>query len=32
MMKFILGFIIGTLFGTAILNWLIPMIINFIKG
>ena len=33
MFKFILGFVIGTLFGTAILNWLIPIIINkFIGG
>ena len=33
MLKFIVGFIIGTLFGTAILNWLIPIIIyKFIGG
>ncbi len=32
MLKFIAGFLIGTLFGWKILNWLIPKIINFIGG
>ena len=32
MLKFVIGFVIGTLFGWQILNWLIPIILNKIGG
>lgn len=32
MLKFILGFVIGTLFGWKLLSWIVPIILNKLGG